>query len=100
MAAPAVQVQVSTLQNALLVKIVGELRLNIEATALDLDRAVIIHHPKLVVVDCSQLSFISSLGMSLLINLRNAVTRTGGTVALACLTLLVEGALRHASIHT
>jgi anti-anti-sigma factor len=91
------QITVSQTPTGVVVKLAGEARLNVEAAGMQLDR-VAVHRPKLVVVDCSELSFISSLGMSLLVQLRRSVARNGGIVRLAAVQPLVRGALQHACL--
>jgi len=79
---------------ATVAKIAGELRLNIEAFEHQLD-LVMLRHPKVVVLDLADLSFLSSLGMSLLVNLHRSVKRHGGQVRLAAVQPRVDAGLRY-----
>ncbi len=97
MAAARLEVDVSKVGETVLVKLIGEARLEVEAAGMQLDR-VIVHHPKSVVVDCSKLTLLSSIGMSLFVNLRRSVVKNGGTVKLAGLQPMVSGALNHACL--
>lgn len=49
---------------------------------------------KKVVVDCAQLQFLSSFGLSLVLRLRNAAVGAGGEVKLAAINPMIEQMLR------
>jgi anti-sigma B factor antagonist len=54
--------------------------------------------PELVVLDLTDLTFISSMGMGTLVNFRNGVGKVGGTVKLAALKPLLAEAFRRARL--
>lgn len=54
--------------------------------------------PELVVLDLTDLTFISSMGMGTLVNFRNGVAKGGGTVKLAALKPLLAEAFRRARL--
>ena len=91
------QVQISHSQDTVLVKLIGEARLDLEDAAFQLDR-VIVHRPKIIIVDAAELTFISSIGMSLLINLRRTALKSGGAIKLAALQPRVRDAMAHAHL--
>jgi anti-anti-sigma factor len=53
---------------------------------------------ELVVLDMSELSFISSMGMGTLVNFRKGVEKCGGTVKIAALQPLLAEAFRRARL--
>jgi len=61
-------------------------------------RSVMRHAPKTVVVDARELSFITSIGMCFLINLRRAVRETGGTMHLQGLQPQVQKVMETAHV--
>jgi anti-anti-sigma factor len=54
--------------------------------------------PELVVLDLTDLAFISSMGMGTLVNFRNGVGKVGGTVKLAALKPLLAESFRRARL--
>jgi len=94
---PTLKVEISHANDTTLVRLIGEARLDIEDAAFQLNR-VVAFHPKSVVVDASQLTFLSSIGMSLLLNLRRSAAHSGGKVKLAGLQPLVKNAMEHATL--
>src|SRR4051794_20119529 len=54
--------------------------------------------PELVVLDLTDLTFISSMGMGTLVNFRNEVSKAGGTVNLAALKPLLAESFRRARL--
>jgi anti-sigma B factor antagonist len=54
--------------------------------------------PELVVLDLTDLAFISSMGMGTLVNFRNGVGKAGGTVKLAALQPMLAEAFRRARL--
>ena len=93
----ALKVEITNDNGTVRVRLIGEARLDIEDAAFQLDR-VIVHHPKSIVVDMTELSFISSIGMSLLVNLRRTAQKAGGTVTLEGMLPLIREALAHARL--
>jgi len=95
--ASLLQVQVSQQNDTVLIKFIGEARLDVEDIAFQLDR-VVVHHPRIIIVDATELSFLSSIGMSLLVNLRRSAMKCGGVVKIAGLQPLIRDALAHARL--
>lgn len=91
------QVHITNDQGTVMVKLVGEARLDIEDAALQLNR-VVAYQPKCIIVDASELTFLSSLGMSLLVNLRRTALKAGGTIRLAGLQPFVRDSMGHARL--
>ena len=91
------QVQMTRQQETVLIKLIGEARLDLEDAAFQLDRVVALH-PKIVLVDLSELTFLSSIGMSLLVNLRRTALKSAGTVKLAGLQPRIRDAMAHARL--
>lgn len=91
------KVQITHDQGIVVVKLTGEARLDVEDAAFQLDR-VVVHHPRTIIIDASELTFLSSIGMSLLVNLRRTAAKAGGTVKLAGLQDFVRDALRHSRL--
>ena len=97
MPAHTLQVQITRQEDTVLIKLIGEARLDLEDAAFQLDR-VIVFHPKSIVVDLSELSFLSSIGMSLLVNLRRTALKSGGTIKLAAVQPRIRDAMAHARL--
>ncbi len=91
------QVQITHILDAVIIKLIGEARLDVEDAAFQLDR-VVVHHPKSIFIDVSELWFLSSIGMSLLINLRRTAVKAGGSVKLVGLQPMIREALEHARL--
>ncbi len=79
------------------IKLIGEARIDIEDAAYQLNR-VIVHKPKSIIVDASGLTFISSIGMSLLVNLKRTADKSGGRVKIIGLLPGVYDALARARL--
>ncbi len=94
---PTLKVEISHANDTAIIRLIGEARLDIEDAAFQLDR-VVVFHPKSIVVDASELKFLSSIGMSLLLNLRRAAAPGGGKVKLVGLQPLVSNAMAHARL--
>jgi anti-anti-sigma factor len=56
-------------------------------------------HPRVVILDCGRMSFISSLGMGAFVALAKGIRLRGGRVMLAALQPPVLAAFRHARLH-
>jgi len=97
MAGPDLQVQFSSTPEALVVALVGEAHFDFDKAEEHIQK-VLSYHPKLVIVDASRLSFMSSVGMCFLINLRRALQRAGASLKVAGLQPLVHNALTKARI--
>ncbi|HVT82337.1 MAG TPA: STAS domain-containing protein [Phycisphaerae bacterium] len=94
---PTLKVEITHANETTVIRLIGEARLDIEDAAFQLDR-VVAFHPRSVVVDVSQLTFLSSIGMSLLLNLRRTVSHVGGKVKLVGIQPLVKNAMEHARL--
>ena len=91
------QVHISHRQDIVTVGLVGEAHLDFDAADVHI-RKVLAHQPKQVIVDASRLTFISSVGMSFLINLLRAVQRANATLELHALQPQVRKVLEHAGV--
>ena len=92
------QVEIAADRGLVIIRMIGEARLDVEDAQFQLDR-VIVHHPKTIIVDCAQLSFLSSIGMSLFVNLTRTGKRTGGTVTLCGVQPRILDSLTHARLN-
>jgi anti-anti-sigma factor len=92
-----VKVETSAIPAGTVAKIIGELKLRCEPCEIGL-RRILAGHPKLLILDLSQLSFVSSLGMGLLISTGRSVKLWGGTVCLAAGQPLVLESLQRARL--
>jgi anti-anti-sigma factor len=91
------KIVISPSHEVVTVTMIGETHFDFD-TADKHIREVLKHKPKTVIVDASGLSFISSIGMCFLINLRRAVKEVGASLKLAGLQPLVHKALEHAHV--
>lgn len=94
---PTLKVEISHVNDVAVIRLAGEARLDVEDAAFQLDRVVALH-PRTIVVDTSQLTFLSSIGMSLFINLRRTAARNAGVVKLVGLQPQVRDAMAHARL--
>jgi anti-anti-sigma factor len=81
----------------LIVKLSGEARMDFDAADEHI-RAVLAHRLKQVIVDAKELAFISSVGMSFLLNMMRSVQRSGGTMKLRSLQPQVRKVLQNARV--
>jgi anti-anti-sigma factor len=95
--ASLLQVRASRQGNITIVALIGQASIDVERAEFDMDR-IIAQRPEAVLVDVTELSFLASIGMRLLVNLRRNVVSHGGWVKLAGLQPLVESALRTATL--
>lgn len=58
-----------------------------------------VRRPERLIMDLSELAFLASLGVGLLLSLAEGVRRTGGTIAIAAPTPLVAEVLTKMRIH-
>ena len=79
------------------VALIGEASIDVEHAEFDLDR-IIAQRPEAVLLDLTQLTFLASIGMRLLVNLRRNVVSRGGTLKVFGLHPDVESALRTACL--
>ena len=94
---PTLLVQITHTQGVVLIKLIGEARLDLEDAAFQLNRVVALH-PHSIVVDLAELSFLSSIGMSLLVNLRRTALKSNGTIKLAAIQPRIAQAMGHARL--
>jgi anti-anti-sigma factor len=91
------KIVISPSRELVTVTMIGETHFDFD-TADKHIREVLKHKPKTVLVDASALSFISSIGMCFLINLRRAAKESGASLKLSGLQPLVHKALEHAHV--
>ena len=91
------QVVISRQQQTVTVALSGEMHFDY-ATADAHLKKVLSHQPKMVVVNAAELAFISSVGMSFLINLRRVVRAAGGNLQLLALQPQVRKVLEQAHV--
>jgi anti-anti-sigma factor len=94
---PTLKVEISHVNEIVTIRLIGEARLDVEDAAFQLNRVVALH-PKTIIVDVSDLTFLSSIGMSLFVNLRRTASRSGGVVKLVGLRPMVSTAMAHARL--
>ena len=94
---PRLKVEITQQGDTVIIKLIGEARLDVEDAQFQLDR-VVVFHPKFIILDAGQLTFLSSIGMSLLLNLRRTAAKSGGRVKLVALQPFVRDAMAHASL--
>jgi anti-anti-sigma factor len=90
----ALSIESQEIPGGRLLRIEGQVDL---ASIADLDSAItalIAARPVRVVLDLSQMTFISSLGIGSIVNLRNALVRHGGSVLVAAPQPMVAEAFR------
>ncbi len=92
-----VKVETQAIAAGTVAKIIGELKLRCEPCEVGL-RRVLATHPKLLILDLSELSFASSLGMGVLISTGRSVKLWGGTICLAAAQPLVLQSLQRARL--
>jgi len=97
MARKDLQVHIVPEADTVTVTLLGEAHFGFD-TAEKHIHEVMAHKPRSVVVDASGLSFMSSIGMCFLINLRRAVKESGGSLKLRSLQPLVRKAMEHAHV--
>jgi anti-anti-sigma factor len=91
------QVHFKPSPDALVVALVGEAHFDFDAAEAHIQKILSLH-PRHVIVDATGLSFISSVGMCFLINLRRALQRQEIPLKIAGLQPLVQNALQRARI--
>src|SRR5207302_1874342 len=75
--APHLTVQVTHQPGLAIAKIDGEARFELEPLEIELEK-LSAKHPPLVILDLSDLTVISSLGIGIVVSLRNALREHGG----------------------
>src|SRR4051812_7913415 len=91
------QINVSKDRGYTIVRVVGEARLDVEQVEFQLDR-LISQRPKHIIIDATQLSFCSSLGMRLMVNLQRSAVGHGGSAKLVGLQPMVQTSFGHARL--
>jgi anti-anti-sigma factor len=81
-AAPTVEIEVSRMRGNMIVRVKGEATFETAAGLLDCLCAASALHPAIVTLDLSELRFISTLAMGVLVTYRRGVLRWGGRVLL------------------
>ncbi|MGN6368250.1 MAG: STAS domain-containing protein [Phycisphaerae bacterium] len=74
------QILITNHPGATIVKLVGEARMDTDADEL---LSLPANHPQKVIIDATDLTFIASVGMRLLINLQRALAAQGGKLRIA-----------------
>ncbi len=97
MSARDLQILITPGEATLTVSLVGEANFDFDRAGQHIDQ-ILRHKPAAVIVDASQLTFISSIGMCFLLNLRKALQESGGTLRLDKLQPLVRKAMEHAHV--
>jgi len=97
MARKDLQVVISRRQETVTVALAGEAHFDFAASDEHIQK-VLAHKPKKVLVDAGELTFISSVGMCFLINLRRAVREAGGNVKLRGLQPRVRKVMEQAQV--
>ena len=92
-----VKVETHTIPAGTVAKIIGELRLRCEPCELAL-RKLLAARPKLLILDLSELSIISSLGMGLMISAGRGTKLWGGKLCLAAAQPFVLESLQRARL--
>jgi len=99
MPGPELQVQITQTPEALVVALVGEAHFDFDQAEEHIQK-ILSYHPSLVILDATKLSFMSSVGMCFLINLRRALQRAGASLKVAGLQPLVLNSLQKARVIT
>ena len=91
------QILVTTQPGATIVKLVGEARMDTDVDEL-LDVQNL--HPQKVIIDATDLTFIASVGIRLLIKLQHAIAADGGKLLIAGLRPPLQRAFREAKLNS
>jgi len=94
---PELRVLISRGNHAVSVTLAGEARFDFDA-ADEYIQSIVAYEPKTVVVDATELSYVSSVGMCFLLNLRRAVRTQGGSLTLHGLQPVLQKVLKHAHV--
>jgi anti-anti-sigma factor len=97
MAKPDLKISIKAEKDAVTVSLVGEAHFDLEAANERVDEVIALK-PKVLNVDASKLTFISSTGICFLISLRNVARESKGKIYLRGLQPMVEQALKHARV--
>ena len=91
------QIFITSAKQVVTVRLVGEANFDFDASDQYIKK-ILDHEPKLVIVDASELVFISSVGMNFLINLRRKLAAKGGAIKVAALQPPVHKAMENAQL--
>ncbi|HVT80916.1 MAG TPA: STAS domain-containing protein [Phycisphaerae bacterium] len=97
MSAADLHIEILPGKESLTVSLAGEANFGFDKADEHITR-ILSHKSDRIVIDASKLTFISSVGMCFLINLRKAVKETGGSLKIASLQPLVRKAMEHAHV--
>ena len=92
-------VQCETVGDLILARVIGEADVINAGKLEQLCTTLVANRPRKMIVDLSQLTFISSLAMGKLVAARKSIIKHGGEVVLAAPSPLVHEALRRARLH-
>ena len=91
------QILITTQPDATIVKLIGEARMDADADEFLEVEAL---HPKKVIIDATDLTFIASVGIHHLIKLQHAITAHGGKLLIAGLRPPIQRIFREAKLDT
>ena len=91
------QVRIAQEGDTVMVALVGEAHFDFDAAERHIQN-IMSYKPRRVEVDASGMSFMSSVGMCFLLNLRRAVKENAGTMKLKGIQPLVRKTLEHARV--
>jgi anti-anti-sigma factor len=97
MSAAELQIIITPGSEGLTVTLAGEANFGFDKSEEHI-RSILRHNAPRVVIDAAKLTFISSIGMCFLINLRKAVKDAGGQLKVARLQPMVRKAMEHAHV--
>ena len=97
MARKELEVVIARQKETVTVALSGEAHFDFDKSEAHIKK-VLAHKPKVVLVDAAELTFISSVGMCFLINLRRAVRAAGGNVKLQGLQPQVRKVMEQARV--
>ena len=97
MARKELQILITPRKETVTVALAGEVHFDFAASDAQI-RKVLAHKPKMVLVDAAELTFLSSVGMCFLINLRRAVREAGGNMKLQALQPQVRKVMEQAHV--
>lgn len=97
MTPPALKVTITRQDDTVTIALVGEAHFDFDASDTYI-KNIMVHDPRTVIVDVAGLTFVTSIGMCFLINLRRRLRETGGTMHLKALQPQVRKVLEHAHV--
>ena len=97
MSAADLHISIAHEKEGLTVSLAGEANFGFDKSQEHIEQ-ILSHNAQHIVIDAGKLTFISSVGMCFLINLRKAVKEAGGTLKISKLQPLVRKAMEHAHV--